>query len=595
MTIPIRKNTAQIITVGPFLDKTDGVTPELSLTVTGCHTTLVADTADGSAPTLVIDADATASGGDNDLVHITNDNAGYYSLELTATQTNRNGHGRLCINDDDVHCPVFHDLVFLDANVFDSLYGTDKLNVDMVEISGDATAADNLEDMFEETTAIGNLIDFVDGTGYAGGTIKLATDATLNATQGSYAPAKAGDLMGLADDAITSAKFDESTAFPVKSADTGSTALARTGADSDTLETLSDQIDGAALEATLTAIKGAGWSTETLAAIDALIDAVKAKTDLIPASPAAVGSAMTLTAAYDAAKTAAQASDIPTANITAILADTGEIQAELADGGRTDLLIDGIKAKTDNLPAAPADDSDIDSQLATIAGYLDTEVAAILADTNELQTDLVNGGRLDLLIDGIKAKTDLIPASPAAVGSAMTLTAAYDLAKTAAQTSDITTAHATTDGKIDAVDNYVDTEISTIIATLATIQGYVDDLESRLTATRAGYLDNLATAPPTASEIDTELSSSHGAGAWGAASTGSSTYTDTVKDTDESGLPVEGVDVYLYNNSGYSGNPVASDTTDVNGVFSIPVDPGTYYVRCIKSGYTFTDFSKVVT
>lgn len=70
--------------------------------------------------------------------------------------------------------------------------------------------------------------------------------------------------------------------------------------------------------------------------------------------------------------------------------------------------IAGIKAKTDNLPADPADDSDIDSQLATIAGYLDTEVAAI------------------------KAKTDLIPASPAAVGSAMTLTAAYDAAKTAA-------------------------------------------------------------------------------------------------------------------------------------------------------------------
>ena len=44
--------------------------------------------------------------------------------------------------------------------------------------------------------------------------------------------------------------------------------------------------------------------------------------------------------------------------------------------------------------------------LATIAGYLDTEIAAILADTNELQTDWVNGGRLDLLIDLIKAATD---------------------------------------------------------------------------------------------------------------------------------------------------------------------------------------------
>ena len=39
--------------------------------------------------------------------------------------------------------------------------------------------------------------------------------------------------------------------------------------------------------------------------------------------------------------------------------------------------------------------------------------AAILADTNELQTDWVNGGRLDLLIDAIKAKTDALPADPA--------------------------------------------------------------------------------------------------------------------------------------------------------------------------------------
>ena len=47
----------------------------------------------------------------------------------------------------------------------------------------------------------------------------------------------------LADDAITAAKFDESTAFPLKAADSGATYVARTGADSDTLETLSDQLD----------------------------------------------------------------------------------------------------------------------------------------------------------------------------------------------------------------------------------------------------------------------------------------------------------------------------------------------------------------
>lgn len=40
------------------------------------------------------------------------------------------------------------------------------------------------------------------------------------------------------------------------------------------------------------------------------------------------------------------------------------------------------------------------------AGTYGQAVEDALADTNEMQGDLVNGGRLDLLIDGIKAKTD---------------------------------------------------------------------------------------------------------------------------------------------------------------------------------------------
>lgn len=50
-----------------------------------------------------------------------------------------------------------------------------------------------------------------------------------------------------------------------------------------------------------------------------------------------------------------------------------------------------------------------------------TSITAILTDTSELQTEWENGGRLDLLVDAVKSKTDLLPSSPAAVGSAMTL------------------------------------------------------------------------------------------------------------------------------------------------------------------------------
>jgi hypothetical protein len=58
------------------------------------------------------------------------------------------------------------------------------------------------------------------------------------------------------------------------------------------------------------------------------------------------------------------------------------------------------------------------STIVAPANEYDTDIAAILADTNELQTDLVNGGRLDLLIDAIKAKTDTITTPPTAASVA---------------------------------------------------------------------------------------------------------------------------------------------------------------------------------
>jgi hypothetical protein len=63
------------------------------------------------------------------------------------------------------------------------------------------------------------------------------------AMRGTDSAATPGDQMNLVDNAITANKFDEATAYPVTNPDSGSTEIARTGADSDTLETISDQID----------------------------------------------------------------------------------------------------------------------------------------------------------------------------------------------------------------------------------------------------------------------------------------------------------------------------------------------------------------
>ncbi len=156
---------------------------------------------------------------------------------------------------------------------------------------------------------------------------------------------------------------------------------------------------GLALEATLTAIKGAGWSTETLAAIDVLIDAIKAKTDTIPASPAAVGSAMTLA---DDAITSAK------------FDENTAFPLKFADAGLTAVARTG--ADSDTLETLSDEIANLDSAVADVfddVGDVKTELDLVYADTNELQTDWVNGGRLDLLVDGIKDKTDNLPSDPA--------------------------------------------------------------------------------------------------------------------------------------------------------------------------------------
>lgn len=80
----------------------------------------------------------------------------------------------------------------------------------------------------------------------------------------------------LADDAITAAKFDETTAHPLKKADAGATEVARTGADGDTLEPLSDQIDGVATPAHVSAAEAAirGADDDDLKTLSDQIDGI---------------------------------------------------------------------------------------------------------------------------------------------------------------------------------------------------------------------------------------------------------------------------------------------------------------------------------
>jgi len=82
------------------------------------------------------------------------------------------------------------------------------------------------------------------------------------------------------------------------------------------------------------------------------------------------------------------------ASVASILADTNELQGDWANGGRLDLIIDATLADTAELQGDWAN-----------GGRLDLLLDATLADTAELQGDWANGGRLDLLLDAVLADT----------------------------------------------------------------------------------------------------------------------------------------------------------------------------------------------
>jgi hypothetical protein len=88
---------------------------------------------------------------------------------------------------------------------------------------------------------------------------------------------------------------------------------------------------------------------------------------------------------------------------TAIVGDTNELQEELADGGRTDLLIDAIKAKTDNLPADPASETNVNANENKI-DIIDTVVDAVLVDSAELQ-GLISDSKIAAQVKGIDTDT----------------------------------------------------------------------------------------------------------------------------------------------------------------------------------------------
>jgi hypothetical protein len=404
----------------------------------------------------------------------------------------------------------------------------------------------------------------------------LINDGDATATLAAIATAVRSELtteLGRIDVAVSSrnATTPPTVAAIRAEMDANSTQLAAIVADTNELQTnqgnwLTANTSGLATSAALAVVDGnvddilvdTGTTLPgTLATIAGYVDtevaAIKAKTDNLPAAPAAVGSAMTLTIAYDAAKTAAtqtSVDDLPTnAELATALAAADDATLAAISGLNN---LSSAQAQTAAAAALTAYDpptkAELDSGLAglndltaaAIRAEIDsnsTQLAAIVADTNELQTDWADGGRLDLLLD-----------NAGAAGVPPTVE------------------------QIRAEIDSNSTQLAAIVEdTGTTIPGQISAIDI-----------------PTVSEIDTELTTNHGSGAWASVGLGAGARTVLVT-VDDGTDPLEVAKVRLA-----QGTETYVGDTNASGQITFNVNDATWTVAITKPGYTFAGATLIV-
>ncbi len=126
MTIFLKQSTAVDVVIGPFVDDTDGKTAETALTISQADCQLTKN-----AGAMAQKNNATAAS------HL---GGGHYKVPFSTTDTNTLGLLRLYVNESGA-LPVWLDMMVMPANVWDSLFGADRLQVHAAEISNDLITA----------------------------------------------------------------------------------------------------------------------------------------------------------------------------------------------------------------------------------------------------------------------------------------------------------------------------------------------------------------------------------------------------------------------------------------------------------------------
>lgn len=104
----LKQSTACTITLGPFVDDTDGKTAETGLTI--------------SQADVRLRKNGGAAAQANESTSATHDENGYYSKPLNTTDTNTAGRLQVCVSESGA-LPVWHEFLVLPAAIYDAMVG----------------------------------------------------------------------------------------------------------------------------------------------------------------------------------------------------------------------------------------------------------------------------------------------------------------------------------------------------------------------------------------------------------------------------------------------------------------------------------------
>lgn len=198
MALWLKQSTSVDVGIGPFLDEIDGRTAETALTIT--------------QPDIRLKKNGGAWAQKAAAQTLSHEENGWYEVTLDATDTNTLGVLQLYVNETGA-LPVMMEFMVLPANVWDSLFGSDKLDVNVAEWLGTAAATPTVAGVPEvDVTHWG-------GTAVASAVILAAANIAADALTAAKFAADVGTEIGTAVWATTTRVLTAATNLGIAAAD----------------------------------------------------------------------------------------------------------------------------------------------------------------------------------------------------------------------------------------------------------------------------------------------------------------------------------------------------------------------------------------